>query len=106
MDFDRFCQDQKTLYAVVRAIEIIGEAVKNIPNEIRAQYPKIPWSSVAKMRDRLAHQYFGINEKLFGMRFRTIYEKENSSPKIIAVLSNDRLVSKYFCHESIFMFVP
>ena len=64
LNFDQFCQDQKTLYAVVRAIEIIGEAVKNIPDEIRAQYPKIPWSSVAKMRDRLAYQYFGINEKI------------------------------------------
>ena len=47
-----------------RAIEIIGEAVKNIPDEIREQYPEVPWSSVAKIRDRLAHQYFGINEKI------------------------------------------
>ena len=64
LDFDQFCQDQKTLYAVVRAIEIIGEAVKNIPDEIREQYPEVPWSSVAKMRDKLAHQYFGINVKV------------------------------------------
>ena len=64
LDFDQFCQDQKTLYAVVRAIEIIGEAVKNIPDEIREQYPEVPWSAVAKMRDKLAHQYFGINVKV------------------------------------------
>lgn len=64
LTFDQFCQDQKTLYAVVRAIEIIGEAVKNIPDEIREQYPEVPWSSMAKMRDKLAHQYFGINENV------------------------------------------
>jgi uncharacterized protein with HEPN domain len=64
LNFDQFCQDQKTLYAVVRAIEVIGEAVKNIPDEIYEQYPEVPWSSVAKMRDRLAHQYFGINDKV------------------------------------------
>ena len=41
LDFDQFCQDQKTLYAVVRAIEILGEAVKNIPDGICEQYPEV-----------------------------------------------------------------
>ncbi|MCS7283435.1 MAG: DUF86 domain-containing protein [Anaerolineae bacterium] len=60
MSFADFCRDTKTVYAVVRAIEIIGEAVKNIPDDFRARYPDIPWRSMAGMRDKLAHGYFSI----------------------------------------------
>lgn len=45
----------------MRALEIIGEATKNIPAEVRNQYPDIPWRSMAGMRDKLSHQYFGVN---------------------------------------------
>ncbi|WP_328591262.1 HepT-like ribonuclease domain-containing protein, partial [Methanolobus halotolerans] len=61
MDFTEFLNDRKTRKAVVKNIEIIGEAAKNVPDEIKTSYPDIPWRVIAGMRDRLAHGYFGID---------------------------------------------
>jgi len=59
--YDRFVNDRKTQYAVIRAIEIIGEASKNLPLEIREKYRAVPWRDMATMRDRLIHGYFGVD---------------------------------------------
>ena len=59
VSYDEFVKDTRTVYAVIRAIEIIGEAVKNIPEEIRKKYRHIPWRSIAGMRDKVIHAYFG-----------------------------------------------
>ena len=64
MDFEKFVKDDKTSSAVIRKFEIIGEATKNIPDEIREKYPNIPWKEMAGMRDRLIHFYFGIKYEL------------------------------------------
>ncbi|NOX64692.1 MAG: DUF86 domain-containing protein [Chlorobi bacterium] len=56
-----FSKDDKTQFAVIRAIEIIGEASKKIPKEIKLQYSEIPWKEISGMRDKLIHDYFGIN---------------------------------------------
>ena len=50
--------------AVIRRIEIIGEAIKNIPNEFKDEHPEIPWKAISGMRDILIHEYFGIDLKL------------------------------------------
>jgi uncharacterized protein with HEPN domain len=60
ISYDEFTQDDKTVFAVVRALEIIGEAVKNIPEDIRRGYPEIPWKDMAGMRDKVIHEYFGV----------------------------------------------
>jgi len=61
VEYDDFVKDKKTVYAVTRAIEIIGEAVKKIPNTVKKRYPKIPWKRMAGMRDKLIHEYFGVD---------------------------------------------
>lgn len=61
MNFEDFEKDRKTIYAVIRAIEVIGESAKNIPPFIRKRYPEIPWGDMTGMRDRVIHGYFGVD---------------------------------------------
>lgn len=63
VEYDDFVNEKRDSYAVIRAIEIIGEAVKKIPNSIRKKYSEIPWKEMAGMRDKLIHEYFGVNLK-------------------------------------------
>lgn len=56
-----FVADTKTQDAVIRNLEILGEATKNLSGSLRAQFPDIPWKSMAGVRDRLIHHYFGVN---------------------------------------------
>lgn len=64
MDSKDFGKDRKTIDAVVRNLEIIGEAAKNIPDEIRRKYKKIDWKGVIGLRNRIAHEYFGISVEI------------------------------------------
>ena len=64
MDYDLFIADDKTMSAVIRKMEIIGEAVKQLPEEICARHPDIPWKRIAGMRDKLIHFYFGVETQL------------------------------------------
>jgi uncharacterized protein with HEPN domain len=64
MRYKKFLKDDKTSSAVVRKLEIIGEASKNIPKEIKSRYKEIPWKDMAKMRDKIIHFYFGVDYEI------------------------------------------
>jgi len=64
MDLDSFVNDRKTFKAVVKSVEIIGEAAKKIPDAIKGKYTSIEWNKMAGMRDKLIHEYFGIDNEI------------------------------------------
>jgi uncharacterized protein with HEPN domain len=57
MRYEEFVEDAKTVDAVLRNFEVIGEAAKNVPEEVRREYSDVPWSEMAGMRDKLIHGY-------------------------------------------------
>jgi uncharacterized protein with HEPN domain len=61
LTYEQFIEDEKTQFAVIRAIEVIGEATKNIPDIIKASHTSVPWRNISGMRDKLIHAYFGID---------------------------------------------
>ncbi|WP_324736557.1 DUF86 domain-containing protein [Thermococcus sp. SY098] len=60
-DFETFTKDRKTVDAVLRNLEIIGEAARHIPENIRIQHPEIPWKRVIGLRNVVIHHYFGVD---------------------------------------------
>lgn len=82
LDYDGFCQDDKAIYAVIRTFEIIGEAARQIPEKVREANPDIPWREITGMRNKLTHEYFGVNTKVI---WRTVQE---DLPVIIPALRN------------------
>lgn len=64
MTLEEFQKDDKTASAVIRKFEIIGEASRNIPDEIKQRHPAVPWKEMSGMRDRLIHAYFGVDYNL------------------------------------------
>lgn len=64
LTFDTFAADQTLQRAFVRSLEIIGEAAKKVPEEFRAEYPDVEWRAMAAMRDRLIHDYFGVDYEI------------------------------------------
>ena len=60
-DFEEFSKDPKTIYAVIRALEIIGEATKKLSNSLKVEHPEVPWRDMAGLRDKVAHDYFGVD---------------------------------------------
>jgi uncharacterized protein with HEPN domain len=64
MSFDDFCDDSRTIDAVIRNLEIIGEATKSISDSLKLQTPEIAWRGMAGLRDRLIHNYFGVDVEI------------------------------------------
>ena len=64
MDLEAFRGDPKTIDAVVRNLEIIGEAARHLPDEIVGKHSEIPWREMRDMRNLLSHEYFGVNRNI------------------------------------------
>lgn len=71
LTFSDFCNDYKTIDAVTRNLSIIGEASNNMPEEMKLKYPEIPWAEIVGMRNKVVHEYFGVDEEIL---WKTIKE--------------------------------
>lgn len=69
--FEAFSNDFKTIDAVVRNLEIIGEAARNMPEKVLEKYSDIPWSNMISMRNKILHEYFGVDMEIL---WKTIKE--------------------------------
>jgi len=83
-DYESFCDDEKTSDEVIRNIEVIGEAIRHVPGDLRQKYPTIPWKSIAGMRDKLIHDYLGVDlEYVWNVAFIRIDELESDINRIL-----------------------
>ena len=71
LSFEDFSNDWKTIDAIVRNLEIIGEAARNMPEEVLEKYPDIPWGGMVSMRNKIIHEYFGVDMDIL---WKTIQE--------------------------------
>ena len=85
LTFEVFRDDKKTIDAVVRNLEIIGEAVKNIPESIQSLHPDIPWREIMGMRNKITHEYFGVEEETL---WKTVTDDLPQFKKQIAALTH------------------
>jgi len=61
LTYEAFAEDRKTVDAVVRNLEVIGEAARHVPDDVRARFPELPWADMADTRNVLIHEYFGVD---------------------------------------------
>lgn len=87
--FEIFLENKEKQYAVIRAIEIIGEASKNISKELKTKYRKIPWKKITGIRDILIHKYFGIKiERVWEVTQKDLPELKDRIDEILKEIND------------------
>ncbi|MFQ3674928.1 MAG: DUF86 domain-containing protein [Endomicrobiia bacterium] len=82
-NFKKFSADEKTIDAVIRNLEIIGEASKNVSEELKRKYSTIPWKEINGLRNRITHEYFGLDYEIIWEIVKTDLPKLEKSIKEI-----------------------
>ena len=87
LDYDQFMKDTKTQDAVLRNLQVMGEATRRLSRQLREAYTHIPWREIAGMRDKVVHEYFGINYDIVW----TVVSRDipNVFPHIAAILEQE-----------------
>lgn len=85
--FDEFTDDYKTVDAVIRNFEIIGEAAKNVPIFIKNEYPNVPWEEMYRLRNLMTHEYFGVDhEILWNIATTQLPQNQEDIQQILTVI--------------------
>jgi uncharacterized protein with HEPN domain len=92
VDFDAFCKNEEKLFAVVRALEIIGEAARNIPKSMRERYVDVPWDDIIGMRNKVIHGYFGVDVEVI---WKTVHE---DLPSLRTILEHHPITLSPYLH--------
>ena len=87
MSYEQFIKDKKTLNAVVRSIEVIGEASKRLPLSLKAKNSELPWREITGMRDKLIHAYFGMDTETI---WKTVKENIPQLKQTIKKMAKDQ----------------
>jgi uncharacterized protein with HEPN domain len=75
MNLEDYLNDDKTRYAVMRGFEILGKAVRHLPDELKVRHPHIPWVVMAAVRNRIVHGYSGSMTRLFSQPWRLMFKR-------------------------------
>lgn len=91
VSLEDFKANEEKALAVIRALEVIGEAARNIPKPVRNKYPRVPWDEMTGMRDKLIHDYFGVNLVVV---WRTVKEDIPSMTSAVEYMIQDLKASE------------
>lgn len=90
--FADFKRDYKTVDAVIRNFEIIGEASKNLPKELKEKYTEVPWSEMYLLRNKVSHEYFGVDyEIIWDVASNYLPENKSQIKKILELENKNHL---------------
>ena len=94
MSIEQFKNDRKTINAVIRSLEVIGEASKRLPQSIKENYKTVPWKKIAGMRDKLIHEYSGVDYDILWM----VIEKD--LPAVMHALKESKINEPIVAHKA------
>lgn len=90
LTYDEFIKDEKTTDAVLRNLEVIGEAARNIPEELRGRYPDVEWHRMIGLRNIISHEYFGVDMQIiWEVATRNVAETEPLVADMLDRLSHE-----------------